>query len=279
MSPERIRLTKRGEALALARSFFADRSIIEVDPSHLRPFPTLDTQIEVIEAEGGFLHTSPEYAMKQMLSRGSGDIYFLGHVYRKGEKGWRHHPEFTMAEWYRVGVPFLSFIEEVASFVSLFIGPRPLRLLSYREAWERYVPPGPHPFEGAAQESYLMATAIEPHLGAREITALIDYPPEQAALARLKQEKEGWVAERFELYVDGVEICNGYHELADGKEQRRRFELENRLREERGQKAYPLDEEFLASLDALPDCSGVAVGFDRLLQIKNPLPLSQVVTL
>lgn len=280
--------------LAAARHFFMERNVLEVDCCALTPFAPIDANIDVIPAHiapttEAFLHTSPEYAMKRLLAAGSGDIFYLGHVFRQGELGRLHNPEFTMAEWYRIGLSFDQMIEETASFISLFLGPRPLRKLSYRNAFLLYAKVDPiHAsnadlFEAAktlAPEAidwprntllhYLLTHAIEPELGRGELTALTEYPPEEAALARLISVDGIEVAERFELYANGVELSNGYHELANSEELRRRFEEENRERTAAGKRPYLLDEPFLKALiPQFPDCCGVSVGIDRLLLLRH----------
>lgn len=271
-------LRSRAEMLQKARNFFAERNILEVDPCALMKCPPNDANIDVIATDEGFLHTSPEYAMKRLLSQGVGDCYFLGHVYRKGESGPLHNPEFTMAEWYRVGFSLDEMIQETADFLSLFLGPLPVRTLSYRNAFETFLQIDytdlaslhrhtPHPWPKETCLHYLISHKIEPHLGQGELTALIDFPPDQAALACVVEKEGELVAERFEIYYRGIELTNGYHELADAEEVRRRFEEKNKERIE----PYPIDEEFLASLQTLPDCCGVAVGFDRALMLHHNL--------
>ena len=282
MSPERLK--SRAEMLGKARAFFAERSILEVDPCALMPEPSLDANIDVIEAtlsssEVGYLHTSPEYAMKQLLVAGAPDIYFLGHVFRKEERGRLHHPEFTMAEWYRHGFSLDEMIQESCAFLSLFLGPLPLRILSYRAAFSLYTGLDPiqgDPFPLLPQEAkswtrdtalhYLLSHRIEPHLGCGELTILTDYPPQEAALARVIEKQGESVAERFEIYSEGIELANGYHELSDPTLLRERFESENQARIAKHQKSYPLHKAFLQAMEqGLPDCCGVSVGFDRAL--------------
>jgi lysyl-tRNA synthetase class 2 len=279
-----------------ARSFFAKRQVLEVDCGALVPFAPISANIDVIAAppsdtESGYLHTSPEYAMKRLLSQGLGDIYFLGHVYRKGEKGHLHSPEFTMAEWYRIGFTFEEMIQETCEFLFLFLGELPISQISYREAFHRYVGvdysqasleelrqiAGPHlPADTSlwTRDTYihlLLTHFIEPHLGQGELTILRDYPPHEAALACVVERNGEKVAERFEIYYRGVELSNGYHELANAEELRARFHEENRSRKIMGKETYLLDEDFLSSLATFPDCCGVSVGFDRALMLKHKL--------
>lgn len=272
--------------LARARAFFAERGVLEVDTGALVKCPPNDSNIDVIavDHDNGFLHTSPEYAMKRLLSEGIGDCYFLGHVYRKGELGDLHNPEFTMAEWYRLGISFADMIQETCDFLFLFFGPKPIRLLSYREAFKQYV--GIDYSRASLDELhhlthsswprdtclyYLITHNIEPNLGHKELTVLTDFPLSEAALACVVEKNGELVAERYEIYHEGVELTNGYHELSDATELRRRFEEKNSARLAEGKAPYALDEKFLASLKTLPDCCGVALGFDRALMLRHKL--------
>jgi len=283
-------LKERAKFLALARQFFSERGVLEVDCGALVKRAPIDANIDVITAsvsnrETGFLHTSPEYAMKRLLALGMQDIYFLGHVFRKGEMGRLHNPEFTMAEWYRLSMPFEKMIQETCEFLFLFFGNLPIRLLSYRNAFSQYtqinytqdsishlLPQNAANWSKQESLHYILSHLIEPCLGQNELTVLIDYPPQEAALACVVKKNEEIVAERFEIYYQGVELSNGYHELSDDKELRCRFELENKMRELRNQEPYSLDEEFLTSIKDLPDCCGVSVGFDRALMLRCKSP-------
>lgn len=279
--------------LQRARAFFAKRGVVEVDPSALVARPPLDANIDVIRAEvapglWGYLHTSPEYAMKRLLSsvgEEGPDLYYLGHVFRQGEIGRLHNPEFTMAEWYRKGFSFAQMIEETASFLSLFLGELPLEKISYREAFQKFtgLDPLSAPLEALrakalpfsppsdldrqALRHLLLSHYVEPQLGQNGLTALIDYPADEAALATLVEKGGELVAERFELYYLGVELSNGYHELSSSTEIRRRFEHLNEGRRADGKEPYHLDEEFLSSLGSLPPCCGVSVGVDRAFML------------
>lgn len=282
--------------LAKCRAFFEERGVLEVDCCALTPFAAIDLNIDVIPAsvstsQTGYLHTSPEYAMKKLLSANAQDIYFLGHVYRQGELGPRHNPEFAMAEWYRIGHTFDQMIRETADFISLFLGQMPLRKLPYRQAFEHYLnldyseapisalqkaaaPYNPSPdvldWPRDTLIHFLLTHAIEPNLGQNELTALLYYPPHEAALARITTYNDEPVAERFEIYHRGVELANGYHELPDPTELRRRFTQDNAERLRLNKPSYILDESFLSSLGPqFPDCCGVSVGFDRALMLRH----------
>lgn len=289
-------LRDRALMLEQVRLFFKARRVLEVDCCALVRCAPLDANIDVMEAtvsdqEKGFLHTSPEYAMKRLLSFGLGDIYYLGHVFRKGEIGSLHNPEFTMIEWYRTSIGYDQMIEETCQLIMQFSGVFPIHRLSYRDAFQKYAGIDPfveHDFPAvihrlkieAPQNSaswdketwlhFLMSQAIEPNLGRGELTVLCEYPPSQAALAKIIEKDGLKVAERFEIYFAGVELSNGYHELTDPKEQRRRFNEENQHRTITGKPPYALDEKFLSALElGLPDACGVSVGFDRLMLIRH----------
>ncbi len=289
-------LRDRAKMLQQVRSFFDERKVLEIDCASLVRTASLDANVEAIRAavsdhQTGFLHTSPEYAMKRLLAYGLGDIYYLGHVFRKGEIGRLHNPEFTMIEWYRTHLAFDRFIDETCDLIQLFLGSFPVRRLSYSEALQTHAGIDPFTDEDCSEaarrlgielgsdcESWdrdtwlqlLLGYAVEPNLGRGELTVLHDYPPSQAALSRVVEKDGNRVAERFEIYFGGIELCNGYHELADPHEQRRRFEEENQSRVSHGKERHVLDEKFLAALEiGLPDACGVSVGFDRLMLIRH----------
>jgi lysyl-tRNA synthetase class 2 len=229
--------------------------------------------------------------MKRLLAAGSGAIYQISKAFRDGEQGRRHNPEFTLLEWYRPGWDHHRLMDEVAALLSRILGVPPAERRTYREAVREYA--GVDPWTCSADElreraseldlgevagldaddrgswlDLLLSLVVEPQLGRGRPTLLYDYPPDQAALARVRGEGEGAVAERFEAYVEGVELANGYHELLDPVEQRRRFESDLERRAEAGLPAVPVDERLLAALAAgLPPCAGVALGVDRLVML------------
>jgi len=239
------------------------------------------------------LHSSPEYGMKRLLAEGIGNIYQLSHVFRDGEYGTKHNPEFTMAEWYRLDFDLEQMIKETLEFICLFLGKVPFRIESYRGTLLHYtgidhVNMNPDelfhfiqvqniPHYAAIKEegkdallNLILGALVEPQLGNEELYVLAYYPASQAALAKKRWNGEEQVAERFEIYYRGIELANGYHELVDEKEQRQRFIEANLLREALGKEALPLDEFFLQALKkGLPDCCGVAVGFDRLMMLRH----------
>ncbi|MGE0198860.1 MAG: EF-P lysine aminoacylase EpmA [Simkaniaceae bacterium] len=270
-------LKVRASFLNKVRAFFDKKGCIEVDTPLLSPYAPIDVHIDLFEVkDGGFLHSSPEYAMKCLLAEGAGDIYQLGHVFRKDEKGRLHNPEFTMIEWYRIEVNFEEFLEESLALCSLFLGPQNHEILTYDEALKKYLGIDAKASlktlstlaerEGTREEllNMLWGCHVEPHLGQGLYSVITAYPEEQAALSQIKN---GY-AERFEIYFMGMELGNGYHELTHPIEQKERLDRANEGRAALGKEPLPLDPHFLQALEmGLPDCYGIAVGFDRLLML------------
>ena len=283
--------------LSAARTFFAARGVLEVETPILSAAAVSDPQLESLATHiagmpGEFyLHTSPEYAMKRLLAAGSGDIYQVCKVFRDAERGRWHNPEFTMIEWYRVGHDDTAIMDEVDAMVRSLLLPQrdlaPAEHLTYSAALERHAGVDAHRssdadliaaarrhgivYEGQldrdAKLDLLMGLIVGPRLGLERPCFVCDYPASQAALARLKPGLPA-VAARFELYLDGIELANGFHELQDAAEQRRRFEHDASVRAERNLPRRPIDQRFLAALESgLPDCAGVALGFDRLVAL------------
>lgn len=299
------RLRDRSQMLAQSRLFFSQRHVLEVDCPAITQGASIDAHIDLMPVCHGsftrYLHSSPEYGMKRLLSEGISDIYQLSHVFREGEQSDKHNPEFMMAEWYRIGHTFEMMIEETAEFIRLFLGTLPLEILSYREAFQRYVgldyvnattsdllacldSHGIIPYASVEEEgkdailNLILGTLIEPHLGKHGLCALAYYPASQAALAKTIVRGDEQAAERFEIYYQGLELANGYHELVDAKEQHKRFIDSNIHREQLGKKPLPIDTYFLKALNiGLPDCCGVAVGFDRLMMLRHHQPISEVI--
>jgi lysyl-tRNA synthetase class 2 len=304
-SATRARLAERAALLRRAREFFAARSVLEVDTPIVVNAPVSDVHIHSATACLGsepdrparaavppmYLHTSPEYAMKRLLAAGSGDIFQICHVVRGDEHGRLHNPEFTLIEWYRSGLSLGQLMDEVDALVRELLGaaaPRVSERVSYREAFARELGLDPLTADRpalaqaaaplgfrAAHEALdrdgwlelLMSGCVGPRLGREALTFVHGYPAAQAALARLDP-ADPRVAERFELYFNGIELANGFHELAAEPEQRARFMRDNDERRRRGLPVAPLDERFLAALAAgLPACCGVALGFDRVVML------------
>jgi elongation factor P--(R)-beta-lysine ligase len=295
----RAMLEQRATLLARARRFFADGGVLEVDTPMVVNSPVSDVHIHSARVDLGatrpyFLHTSPEYAMKRLLTAGSGDIFQICHVVRGFERGRLHNAEFTLIEWYRLRFTLDDLMSEVDALVRALLGPgatgRASERITYRDAFLRELQLDPFTAslselqQAAARLGFtdtttttdhhrdellelLMGAAIGPHLGSNGLTFVYGYPASQAALARLDPQ-DPRAALRFELYCDGVELANGFHELSSATEQRARFTQDLAERRRLGLPAYPPDEFLLAALTAgLPECSGVALGFDRTLML------------
>ncbi len=228
--------------------------------STLASHTVTDTEIDsMVVGTYGYLQTSPEYQLKRLLAAGAPSIYQMGPVFRAGEAGRLHNPEFTLLEWYRLGFDDQQLRDEVACLVSLVLGPGDYETCTYASLVGAFNRP-------RAELDLRFVDALSSLGDGRYF--ITDYPAEQAALARLKSGDPA-VAARFELVVNGVELANGYHELNDATEQRQRFARDIRERQEAGRIEVEVDEYFLAALDAgLPDCAGVALGVDRLLMLQ-----------
>ncbi|HNC51161.1 MAG TPA: EF-P lysine aminoacylase EpmA [Accumulibacter sp.] len=283
-------LRRRARIVAEIRAYFAEHDVLEVETPQLCPRTVTDPHLQSIRVPGyGYLQTSPEYAMKRLLASGSGSIYQIARVFRADEVGRLHNPEFTMLEWYRVGFTPDRLIDEVAAIARIALGEIGIVCRSYRDLFRTHFGLDPLScsldslrsaarqqldlaFDDADRDTWLellMSQVIEPRLGIGELCFVLDYPPSQAALARLHADADGQaVASRFELYYRGVELANGYHELLDADEQGARFAADLRERELLGLPAVLPDERLHAALaHGLPDCSGVALGLDRLIML------------
>lgn len=282
-------LKGRAELLQDIREFFRQRNVMEVETPLMSMAGNPDPEIQTIRTEdGACLRTSPEFALKRLLAAGSGDIFELGRVFRGGEAGRSHNPEFTMLEWYRQGFSYQQLMNEVADIVR-FCGRGkfddwPVQKLSYRQLFINHLGVDPyeadeHALSACAKNhgtdelelnhkqwlDLLISTVIQPALPKQCLTFVYDFPADQAALARIRQATPP-VAERFELYLGRTELANGYQELTDAGEQAQRFEADNHQRQLRGQPVYRIDFNLVEALKhGLPDCAGVALGVDRLL--------------
>ena len=279
----------RAHLLADIRTYFSELGVLEVETPVISPSGNVDPNIESITThDDRFLRTSPEFAMKRLLAAGLRDIYELGRVFRAGEKGRYHHPEFTMLEWYRTGLPYLELADEVVALVRRCGRERfddwPLQRIAYRDLFRRSTGIDPWlcseaeleecvadrglhagPLERQELIDLIMAEVVQPGLPGESVTVVHDYPPEQAALARIRPGDPD-VAERFEVYLGQTELANGYQELTDADEQLARFERDRRRMTLRGSEDIPFDAALVDALRAgLPECSGVALGVDRLL--------------
>ncbi len=289
-------LQRRATLLRQIREFFHHRGVLEVETPSLshaaNPDPHLQTLVVGDGAAPYYLNTSPEFAMKRLLAAGSGDIYQICHVFRQGEAGRRHNPEFTLLEWYRLGFDHWQLMAEVAELLQSLLGEDVVlaepSYMAYAEAFIQHAGLDPlsasvadyqatardfglEGLEGeedpAILQDWLFSHRVQPQLGQGGLCFVHGYPAAQAALARLEPDNPA-LSRRFEVYYQGLELGNGFHELSDAEEQRRRFVQQNQRRRQQGQTELPLDESLLAALAAgLPDCAGVAIGLDRLLMV------------
>ena len=287
----RMAVEARACLLSDIRHFFADRKVMEVETPVLSRAGNSDPNIHSISTDSRrkkYLRTSPEYAMKRLLACGHGDIYEMGPVFRGGETGRYHNPEFTLLEWYRLDCNYLDLAEQVIELVRLCgrgqFDNWPVNRVTYRELFQQET--GLDPLFCSESElaacalergiltapmgqqewlDLLLSELVQPNLPGECFTVLHDFPPEQAALARIRAGNPS-IAERFEIYLGQMELANGYQELTDADEQLDRFRREARLAESRGEEQTPLDMHLIAALNhGLPDCAGVALGVDRLL--------------
>lgn len=294
-------LKARAELYAQIRAFFMARDVLEVETPQVSVAGATDPLLASVPVSlrkdlpdipsTYYLQTSPEFAMKRLLAAGSGPIYQICKTFRDGESGKRHNPEFTMLEWYRPGFDLEALMTEVADLVQTTCGVSEISSITYEDAFLHYLDIDPFGiseqdlaskaqrianYDGPllARDDYLnmlLGMVIEPELGKSGPCFLTEYPASQASLAQTKLNARGYlVAERFELYINGLEIANGYFELTDPQEQRRRFESDNHARKEMALPEIPLDENLLAALEyGMPSCAGVALGLDRLLMIQQ----------
>lgn len=294
-----VALRKRADCLRAVRDFMHERDVLEVQTPVLskaqNPEPNIATFVahplasEARTPPALHLRTSPEFPLKRLVAAGYGDVFEIGPVFRAGEMGARHEPEFTMLEWYRVGLDEYGLAKEVIDLIEA-LAPRfgrsfRVEQTTYREFFHRAIDIDPWRDDDESLRRALgeacpagrldrddlldlvRSFLIEPKLPRDQLTVVQDFPPSQAALATLGHRNGLEIARRFEVFVGSFEVANGYFELTDANEQRRRFVAQNTARGERGVPVVPLDEDLIQALEAgLPACAGVAVGFDRLLQ-------------
>ncbi len=284
-------IQQRARIYRQVRAFFDARECLEVDTPLLSPSTNTDANIESIKASSLgqtlYLQTSPEFAMKRLLAAGSGSIYQVCHAFREGEKGRRHNPEFTLLEWYRIGFDYQQLMDEMEMLIDdvsdelnqyqrisyrqlvldhIGVDIDKIELLDLRERVDKLVP-GTRSAELDVDQclDLLISLIIAPEM--KGYVFVYDYPVSQAALARVKMSNPT-VAERFELFYNGLELANGFSELCDSPQQRQRFEKDNNRRLGAGLEPYPIDELLLSALSSgLPECAGVAIGLDRLLMV------------
>jgi len=295
-------LKRRAQLLADVRLFFAERDVLEVDTPIFSPaaptaayLDSFETELKSLEGElleTYYLQTSPEFAMKRLLAAGYGSIYQLCKVFRNGESGRQHSPEFTMLEWYRPELSFEQLMDEVDLLLQNVANTSPAKRFSYQSVFTDYLEidvfncTDQHinqlvldRIEGANNEwglsrddalELLMSQLIEPKLAQLNVPVFIyDYPASQSQLAKVSNDENGHqVAKRFELYAGGMELANGYDELLDADELEQRFVADNLHRKQQSKPVMPVDENLLAAMRAgLPQCTGVALGIDRLLML------------
>lgn len=285
-TPQTIRA--RARLYQNIRAFFATSDCLEVDTPLLSGSTNTDPNIESIVADGQlYLQTSPEFSMKRLLSAGSGSIYQICHAFRAGERGSRHRSEFTLLEWYRVGIDYWQLMDEMERLINLLSDQQNnFSRVSYFDLFQQHTGLDIHSVRVSEIREYcltnvpgtevekmdfdqcldlLISLVIQPEM--KGYTFTYDYPVSQAALARVNQ-NDPRLAERFELYYNGLELANGFSELTDTGIQRERFLADNQQREKTGLSRYPIDERLLSALEAgMPDCAGVALGLDRLLMV------------
>ncbi|MCM2357100.1 MAG: EF-P lysine aminoacylase EpmA [Geobacteraceae bacterium] len=283
LARKRETLAARARIIQEIRRFFIEGGYLEVETPLRIPAPAPETHIDAIPSGDWFLQTSPELCMKRLLAAGCESIFQISHCWREGERGRLHLPEFTMLEWYRTGADYRVLMAECEALIrslakALQMGERiacrgngidlapPWERITVRDAFARY---GGMTMEEALTRDLfdqVMVAEIEPRLGVAKPTFICDYPAERGALARLRQD-DPTVAERFELYIGGVELANAFSELTDPAEQRARFVHEAALRGSLGGRSYPLPEKFLHELAAMPPAAGIALGVDRLVMV------------
>ena len=278
-------LELRGRTLRALREGFHARGYLEVETPVRVPVPALETHIDAVRADGAYLRTSPELYMKRLLAQGEQRLFELGPCFRAGERGTRHNPEYTLLEWYRAGCGYRDMLDETEAMLvevaarvrgeaalmwdgrRVELEPRPWRRLDVSEAFRLHAGWDPALAFDEDRFDLDLVERVEPALPRDRPVFLLDFPAPRAALARLSAERPE-VAERWELYIGGMELANAYGELTDAAEQRRRFEQARAERAGRGREAYALDEAFLAALEAgMPACTGVALGVDRLVML------------
>ncbi len=288
-------LAARAELYRLIRSYMAESGVLEVDTPVLGAAANTDPQVAPLstlvnhpgkpDQQRYYLHTSPEFCMKRLLAKGSGAIYQICKVFRDAELGGWHQPEFSLLEWYRPGYDHRGLMMEIDRLLGRLGLPTASRI-SYQHCFQRHVELDPHHstmaelagrchrqgFDGHGERravllDFLFSRLVGPHLGRESPVFVYDYPACQAALARIRQDDVP-VAERFELFINGMELANGFHELGDADEQLQRFQAENAYRKQAGKPTLPIDDGFISALqDGLPACAGVAIGLDRLLMV------------
>lgn len=281
-------LEQRARTLQAVRAFFYAREYLEVDTPIRIPGPAPEAHIDAVVSEGWYLQTSPELCMKRLLAAGYPRIFQICKCFRKGERGDRHLTEFTLLEWYTAGVDYTHMMaqsEELIQWTARETGlgdrlryggetvdlSTPWPRMTVREAFERFSPVSLEGALAADRFDEIVALEIEPRLGIGKPVFLYDYPAVSGGLARIKPNDPA-MAERFELYIAGLELCNAFSELIDPQEQRTRFEAELAIRRKTGRPVYPLPLKFLDALPHMPEAAGNALGLDRLVMLLTDAP-------
>ena len=288
-------LWQRARMVQAIRQFFIEQDYLEVETPQLVSELAPEIHIDALCADKRYLHTSPELCMKRLLAAGYPKIFQISKCFRNGERGDLHLPEFTLLEWYRTGIDYKTLMKECESLIlsvsqNLGVGQKinyqkteidfrsPWEKISVSEAFDRYASLTLQTAIEKACFDEIMVKDIEPHLGLSKPTFLYDFPASMASLARLKPDSPE-LAERFEIYLAGLELANGFSELTDPQEQRARFERDRRHRHDSGELVYPMAEMFLKSLEHMPETAGIALGVDRLAMIfTDSLKIDDVVS-
>jgi lysyl-tRNA synthetase class 2 len=279
LARKRHKINERARIVQTIRAFFVDRGYLEVETPHRIPGNAPEGYIDAVASGDWFLHTSPELCMKRLLAAGYERLFQICRCWRQGERGNRHLPEYTMLEWYRTGVDYTALMTECEALLAALVPAgsltcgeatidlaTPWERLTVAEAFARHGSLSLEDALAAGRFDELIAFEIEPHLGLTKPTFLTEYPASLAALARKKPGNPA-VAERFELYIAGIELANAFSELTDPSEQRQRFEREEAQRRTAGKAPYPTPEKFLRELATMPDAAGIALGVDRLVML------------
>ncbi len=279
LTRKRPRLEQRARIVQTIRSFFVQRQYLEVETPHRIPGNAPEACIDAIGSDDWFLHTSPELCMKRLLAAGYQRLFQICRCWRAEERGARHLPEFAMLEWYAAQCDYHHLMAECEELLRTLVPSgrltyrsrnidlsQPFERLTVAEAFQRHARLDLRQALAAGRFDEQLALHVEPHLGQQRPTFLMEYPLELAALARSHPARPG-VAERFELYLGGMELANAFSELTDAGEQGRRFGVEEALRREAGKPPYPVPEKFLAELAAMPEAAGIALGLDRLVML------------
>lgn len=290
-------LQVRARILKIIRDFFAKRYVLEVETPLVSRFGVTDPHITAMQVllndkERYYLQTSPEYSMKRLLAAGSGSIYQITRAFRGGDIGGLHNPEFTMLEWYRLGFDHFKLMTEVDEFLQTVLHTKPAKRITYRDLFKQYLSLDPHvaiieelkncasgnninfsdiiSAEATLDDwlNILFSTCIEPNLTGDAVWIVYDYPASQAALAKVSDISGIALAERFEVYFQGMELANGYHELTDPKQQLIRFKQDQNIRAQLNKPMMEIDTHLLAAMEfGMPECAGIALGIDRLIML------------